>query len=77
MLKENLEMSDLAENPDIKYCTKIQPGDSGLVLYTKEIISKSTATLYAVKRDTIKINYENIRTININEKKLKLNIYFS
>ena len=76
MLKENLEMSDLAENPDIKYCTKIQPGDSGLVLYTKEIISKSTATLYAVKLDTIKINYENIRSINITEENVEVKYLF-
>jgi hypothetical protein len=76
MFKENLEINDLAENPDIKYCTKIQSGDSELVLYTKEIISKSTANLYAIKLDTVKINYEDIRSVSINEENIEVKYLF-
>jgi hypothetical protein len=76
MLKENLEMIDLAENPDIKYCTKIQPDDSGLVLYTKEIISQPTASLYTMKLDTVKINFENIKSISIAEENVEAKYLF-
>jgi uncharacterized membrane protein SpoIIM required for sporulation len=47
-----------------------------LVLYTKEIISKSTANLYAIKLDTVKINYEDIRSVSINEENIEVKYLF-